>query len=192
MQLIQYGTNNPFALASPFDSVWTKHCSAESENNLEQLLFLVKQRRNKVGHKDESVLNLTNEELQDICESLKVQLVSIIQQAGNKSQKLEKSKIDQVCTEIGNQIDEILGQNYITSFDKAKVLEYIRKDDLEKKYANDLEDYFSKELKGYTPPSFVNKLSNKEIAIKHILTDTESKAVAIEGDVGYGKTALTK
>ena len=192
LQLIQFATNNPSCLASPLDDVWTNACPSNSKGSLEHLLFLVKQERNKISHRDETILNMSNAELATICSDLIRLLCDIIKETGRRT-KQDQSAVDQICSKLVHDIEEIRDRNCIASFDKAEILKVIKKEDIEKTYLKELEASFANELSEYTPQTIVRNSDKTQISMKRLfLVCEKTQIIIINGEAGFGKTAFTK
>ena len=180
-------------IASPENDVWTDACPRSKSDYLEHLLFLIKEKRNLVGHKDKRITNLDNKQLEDIFKETKLQIHEIIVKAaaiGN----VNNNEIRKINTKLEAEIEHIrIDKLPVTNFDKNKILEFLKKEDVEKSYLKDLEDYFMGEMKSFTSPSFVNKSDNSVTDLRDLLTTIGGCQVAIiEGDAGSGKTSLSK
>ena len=185
--MIQYATNSK-KIASPYEDVWAKGCSQD----LEHLLFLIKEKRNLVGHKNKKVANLGDTELEDIFRETKMQINEIIEQVGVKA-NIDTGEISSVKKKLEDFIEDIHSKMMITSFDKHRIIDFLKKEDIEAKYLTELQDYFMTELKGFTAPNFRHKSDNSICNLKHIFQMTKSWQVAIiYGEAGCGKTSLTR
>ncbi len=158
---------------------------------MEHLIFLLKEDRNKISHKDETILNLTNSDLDNYCQTLFKRLPAIIRQAGERT-GVNQAEIGTVCDNLVKQIGIIHDQESLTSVDRAKVLNYIRKQDLEIRYFAELKTCFNGELKGYVPLEFLRSSDDTEVNTKELLYVTNCQVLVITGGAGYGKTSLTK
>ena len=192
--MIQYASNSK-KIASPLEplnKVWTKDCPQNNESDLEHLLFLVKEKRNLVGHKDNSITNLTDIEMEGVFSEIKAQLTKIIEQAGIKA-NIPAGEINRVKKKLEDDIKRIHSVKVITSLNKQQILEFLRKEDIENIYLNELKEYFMRELKGFTTPNILYITDNFTSNLKHIFQNTKEYQLAIiYGEAGTGKTSLTK
>lgn len=189
--MIQYASNSK-KIASPFDKVWTKDCQSQQKNYLEQRLFLIKEKRNSLLHKDEKFTNLSDTEMEKIVKKTRQQIKKIIKQAGRKA-NIDRGEIDRVNKILQDSIEHIRLKRLITSFEKHRILKFLKKEDIEANYLTELSYYFTGELKGFTTPNLLQKSDNSVSNLKDILQAIENWQVAIiSGEAGCGKTSLTK
>ena len=185
-QLIQYATNSD-KIASPHEDVWFKG----SSHDLENFLYLIKEKRNLVGHKNKKITNLDDGELENVFSETKQQINKIIEQAGQKA-NIDAGEVDRVKKSLEDSIEKIRSIKLITSFDIHRILKFL-KEDIEDSYSMELEDYFTGELKGFTAPNLRSKSDNSVSNLKDILKAIEKCQVAIiSGEAGCGKTSLTR
>ena len=186
-QLIQCATNSK-EIASPYEEVWVKGCSQD----LEHLLFLLKEKRNLVGHKNKMVTDLSDTELEDVFKETKFQINEIIEQAGVKG-NIDAGEVNRVKKRLQDCIKDIHTKVLITSFDKHRILEFLKKEDIEKTYLMELIAYFMDQLMGFIAPSFLHKSDNSISNLKHIFQLIKDYKIAIIcGEAGCGKTSLTR
>ena len=159
---------------------------------LEHLLFLLKEERNSVGHKNERVINLSDAELEKLFNETKQQINEIIEQTGVRA-NVDRKEIKRVKKKLQDSIEQYRSIMLFTSFDKYRILDFLKKDDIEANYLADLENYFTGELKGFTAPNFLHKSENFVSNLKHLLRIIENSQIAIiYGEAGRGKTSLSK
>ncbi len=123
MQLIKYAINSD-QLAHPNDPVWNKNCPSSMKGDLEHLLFLLKEDRNKISHNDANILALTDSDITNYCITLHQRLPLIIRLAGEKADVCPV-EIQNKCNMIVSEIENIRNLNVIVSFDKVTPLQNI-------------------------------------------------------------------
>lgn len=146
-----------------------------------------------MGHKDRKITNLDDTELETAFKETKAQIAKIIIKAGREKAKIDDKVVDNLKSKLEDAIDNILLNLSITSFDKNKILEFLKKEDIERNYLKELEDEFLSELKIFTAPYFVNKLDKSIINLEYLFQAIgESQIVIVDGEAGCGKTSLTR
>ena len=190
LQLIQCGTNSK-RIASPFEDVWKDTCSHHRKSALEHLLYLIKEKRNLLAHKNRKITSLSDAKLQAIFNETKLQISRIIKKVRQKA-NISIKVVNEVKKYLEECIDDIRSKLF-TDLDKHRILEFLKKEDIEDVYLAELKDYFMGEMKIFTAPKFSHKSINLTSDLKSLFqTIGNSQVTIICGEAGSGKTSLSK
>ena len=145
-----------------------------------------------MGHKNKTITDLNDNDVDSVFDETKQQINQILDAAGVKT-NIDTGEISRVKKSIQNSIEDIRSGKLTTSFDKYRILNFLKKEDIEANYLAELKEYFTGELKGFTAPNLLQKSCKTIFNLKDILLTIENYQVAIiSSEAGCGKTSLTK
>ena len=101
-----------------------------------------------------------------------------------KDEQIDDPKTFEALTKISENV-------YISSFNKTQILKYMKRE-LKATHLQSLKQSFSGMQSLYVLPHLLNHSDNRAITVKELLTVTKTKIIILSGDLGYGKTSLTK